>query len=595
MHSKSMLIALLGLAILPCAGQTSGQGSQAGSSRLDRFDFGLTFTEKLAKISNTTGTTFTLPGGSIDVAYNFPKWDRWAVAVDVQGETATKDVTLGYGLNQISYVGGPRYTFWRQKGVISGRAANFYGEALFGGMHAWDSYFDNNGKALTAANSWALQAGGGLNLPIARRFDVRVMEIDYILTKLPNNYDNMQTDVRFSTGLVFHTRAAALPPLTLACAASPTSVYPGDPVTVTSTADGLAPKLNTIYSFSGAGVTGNGATASVATGSLGAGTYTVNCGVKEGKAGKEGLEAGEFATASTTFAVKAFEPPTLSCTANPVTIEPGQTATVTATGVSPQNRPLTYSYSASSGAVNGNGASAAYSADGATQGAVAIICNVTDDKGHSAMTSTSLTILAPPPPPKVTSPEEVKLAARLAMHSVFFPTNIPGVKNPDGGLVASQQATLTTLGEDFKKYLEFQPAAHLTLIGHTDVRGSAEFNKALSERRVATTKHFLVGLGVPETGVETRGVGEDQQLTSDQVKALTEQDPDLTAAEKKKLLGQLPTIVLAQNRRVDIVLSTTGEQSVRLYPFNAADSMTLLDKKAPAPKQPKDKKKTSAK
>ena len=48
---------------------------------------------------------------------------------------------------------------------------------------------------------------------------------------------------------------------------------------------------------------------------------------------------------------------------------------------------------------------------------------------------------------------------------------------------------------------------------------------------------------------------------------------------------QLNVIVLAQNRRVDITLSNTGQQSVQLYPFNAADSMTLLDKKAPTPKK----------
>lgn len=38
----------------------------------------------------------------------------------------------------------------------------------------------------------------------------------------------------------------------------------------------------------------------------------------------------------------------------------------------------------------------------------------------------------------------------------------------------------------------------------------------------------------------------------------------------------MQTIVLAQNRRVDVVLSGTGQQSVRQYPFNAKDAMTLI-------------------
>ena len=40
------------------------------------------------------------------------------------------------------------------------------------------------------------------------------------------------------------------------------------------------------------------------------------------------------------------------------------------------------------------------------------------------------------------------------------------------------------------------------------------------------------------------------------------------------------TIILASNRRVDITLSNAGQkslQSVREYPFNAADSLALLD------------------
>ncbi len=189
--------------------------------------------------------------------------------------------------------------------------------------------------------------------------------------------------------------------------------------------------------------------------------------------------------------------------------------------------------------------------------------------------------------------EEVgKLETRLALHSVFFPTNQPKTDNPNGGLVASQEEILTTLAADFNKYREFKPDAHLILSGHTDVRGSVEYNQALSERRVASTKQFLVAQGVPDASIETRGLGKEQELTAAQVKEMLEQNPDLSAAERQKALHELPVIVLAQNRRVNVVLSTTGEQSVRQFPFNAADAMTLLDKKTPAHATAKAKGKT---
>jgi outer membrane protein OmpA-like peptidoglycan-associated protein len=177
------------------------------------------------------------------------------------------------------------------------------------------------------------------------------------------------------------------------------------------------------------------------------------------------------------------------------------------------------------------------------------------------------------------APEVKQLETRLALHSIFFQTDQPRIEKPNGGLLASQQGTLTTLASNFKKYLEFKPEAHLTLSGHADVRGSVEYNQALSERRVARTKQFLVEQGVPEAKIETSGLGKEDNLTAAQVKELVEQNPDLNAAERGKVLHELGVIVWAQNRRVDVTLSTTGQQSVRMYPFNAADSLTLIDQR----------------
>jgi hypothetical protein len=60
------------------------------------------------------------------------------------------------------------------------------------------------------------------------------------------------------------------------------------------------------------------------------------------------------------------------------------------------------------------------------------------------------------------------------------------------------------------------------------------------------------------------------------VKDAVERNPELTPEQRQRVLDNLQTIVLASNRRVDIALSTTGQKSIREYPFNAADSLTLL-------------------
>lgn len=249
-----------------------------------------------------------------------------------------------------------------------------------------------------------LTVGGGMdyNTPFFdHHLAIRVFQADYQYTheNWPSGRGNFNM-ARLSAGFVYHIGSITPPPpVTLSCSASPTSIFPGDPVTVTATAGELNPKLNAIYSWSGTGVTGNAATATIATGSLAAGSYTVKGTVKQGKPGKEGLKPGESADCSASFTVKEFEPPTISCTANPTTIKPGESSSITASGVSPQNRPLTYSYSASAGTVTGSGTTAAFSSTGAPTGEASITCSVSDDKGHTATANTSVTITAPYVPP----------------------------------------------------------------------------------------------------------------------------------------------------------------------------------------------------
>jgi outer membrane protein OmpA-like peptidoglycan-associated protein len=308
--------------------------------------------------------------------------------------------------------------------------------------------------------------------------------------------------------------------------------------------------------------------------------------LKEGKPGQEGERPWQVADCSASYNVKEFEPPTVSCSAAPTDLKPGDSSTVTVQGVSPQNRPLTYSYQASGGTISGSGTAATYSSTGASAGPVQITCGVSDDKGHSATTTTGVNIQAPPPPPppSVPSPE---LVARLSLHSIWFATAQPTDLHPEGGLVESQQATLTSLATDFKSYLQLKPDGRLTLTGHTDPRGTPEYNQKLSERRVARAKAFLVERGVPEANIDTQAVGEEHQFSKDEVKNLIETNPDLTEEQRKKVLRQLNTIVLAQNRRVDVRLNGTNQESALHYPFNTADSATLLDLKKPVSKTTK--------
>jgi outer membrane protein OmpA-like peptidoglycan-associated protein len=250
----------------------------------------------------------------------------------------------------------------------------------------------------------ALTVGGGLDYGLPyfdHRFALRLFQADYeywhasfgpqVGTGGRANLSN----ARLSTGIVLKFgNIVPPPPVTYSCSASPSSVFPGDPITVTGSALNLDPKKTATYTWSGTGVkvTGDSATGNVDTSSLTAGSYTVTGHVSEGQ------KPGQFADCTANFTVKDYEPPTISCSANPTTIKPGDSSTITAQGVSPQNRPLTYSYTASAGSVSGTGTTATLTTTGAPAGSITVTCNVADDKGHTASATTSVNIEAPPPP-----------------------------------------------------------------------------------------------------------------------------------------------------------------------------------------------------
>ncbi|HXY12937.1 MAG TPA: OmpA family protein [Terriglobales bacterium] len=170
---------------------------------------------------------------------------------------------------------------------------------------------------------------------------------------------------------------------------------------------------------------------------------------------------------------------------------------------------------------------------------------------------------------------------KLTMRSIYFPTNKPRSLKSESALLPSERDELKSIADAFKTLLTAKPDGHLVLSGHADKRGDSSYNQALSERRAELAKRFLVEQGIPEANLETQAYGNKQNLTVDQVKQLLEQNPNLTAEERQKTEQRIETIVLANNRRVDITLSTNGQESARLYPFNSGDYRALVDRGKP--------------
>jgi hypothetical protein len=437
-------------------------------------------------------------------------------------------------------------------------------------------------KTTPNGNGFALSAGGGLDIPINNRVDFRVGQFDYLYTRFTNTFNDAgQNNFRYLGGLNVKMGMPNPKMPAVACAVEPSEVVPWQgPVKANATPTDFNPKHDLTYNWDSSGGTaaGQGSSASVDTTQLAPGQYTIRANVSDHKQKKNNT-----ATCTASFTVKQPRAPVVACNASPSTVKPGEPITVTVNGSSPDLTPIDKrNFSASAGSLKegetqkGNQIGefttvATLDTTNAGEGPLNVTIGVTDAHGLTGNCTATAEVVPPPPPAPPTEVER-----RLALHSVFFPTSLPSEKRPDSGLAESQQQTLSTLATDFKTYLQFKPDATLALTGHADPRGSKQYNQTLSQRRVDSAKHYLVEQGVPDSAIVANGVGEANLLTKDQVKDLVEKSPDLDDAAKQKELRQINRIYLAQNRRVDVTLTHTGQESVQLYPFNAADAATLL-------------------
>lgn len=522
---------------------------------------------KLPSIAQGVGTS---------LAYNFTKY--WALEGDYGGN-------WNKFANESTASVGPKLTFRSEDGI------DLFVHTLFG-------FNRLTSKDLHPSNGIGAVLGGGMDIRIWKPLTLRLFEADFVYARhnfadvVPPNNGSLRrptyNGARLRTGLVFNFGGAPAVPPAAACTIDHNEVLVGEPLHVTVAPSNFNPKHTLTYNWSSTGgkLEGKDTGATIDTAGAAPGSYTVTAKVSDPK-----VKKGGEASCTSNFTLKPLNPPQITCSASPATVEIGTASTITCTCTSPDNVPVTVGgWTATSGSVSGSGNSATLATAGASAGTATVNATCTDSRGLTTSATSAVTLNSPPPPPPVV---DKQLEARLALHSVYFATAQPPVKNPNIGLVKSQEETLTTLATDFIKYREAKPDAHLILEGHADVRGGATYNQALSERRVARVKSFLVEHGVPEANIETKALGDQHNLTAAEVKASVEQNPEITKEERTRVLRNMKTIIWASNRRVDITLSTAGqtESSTRVYPFNAADSLTLIGgreaaRKAAAAKKP---------
>jgi outer membrane immunogenic protein len=162
-------------------------------------DVTVVFTELHANAPVGGCGCFWMGGGTADLA--IPIWRNFSAVMEANGQTTGNATIPGFnvGLSLMNGLGGVRMR------VPTHTLFQPYGQALFGGVHGFDSYFPAPvGKQPTSYDtSFAMAIGGGVDLAISKHIWIRAVQADYHYSELRNLQGDRQNQFRIGAGVLF--------------------------------------------------------------------------------------------------------------------------------------------------------------------------------------------------------------------------------------------------------------------------------------------------------------------------------------------------------------------------------------------------------
>ena len=137
---------------------------------------------------------FNLNGGSASGAYNVNNW--LSGVADFGGYHNGNVQNTGLDFTLYTYLFGPRISYRHWNRITP------FGEVLFGAERVSTS----TATANRSDTGFAMTAGGGFDVKLAKHFSVRPVKVDYLLTRFAATgaAPQSQKNLRVSTGVVFN-------------------------------------------------------------------------------------------------------------------------------------------------------------------------------------------------------------------------------------------------------------------------------------------------------------------------------------------------------------------------------------------------------
>jgi outer membrane immunogenic protein len=74
-----------------------------------------------------------------------------------------------------------------------------FARALFGGILTTDGIGVSGPQ-----NNFAMTAGGGIDFKVSPNISVRPIQVEYLMTRLPNGLNNREDNLRIGAGIILH-------------------------------------------------------------------------------------------------------------------------------------------------------------------------------------------------------------------------------------------------------------------------------------------------------------------------------------------------------------------------------------------------------
>lgn len=103
----------------------------------------------------------------------------------------------------------------------------------------------------------------------------------------------------------------------------------------------------------------------------------------------------------------------------------------------------------------------------------------------------------------INNSDAIRNAARSLQNVVHFDFNSDAIRS-DAAAILDRQA----------QFLNANQGARVQIAGHTDERGTREYNMSLGERRAAAVRSYLASKGVNTANVEIISFGEEQPVAT---------------------------------------------------------------------------------